>query len=43
MNGRFIYIVTAKGESFLAAYSNDCKRSIEERFEIVLALWAVKK
>jgi len=27
--------VTAKGESFLATYSNDCKRSIEERFELL--------
>ena len=27
--------VAAKGESFLATYSNDSKRSIEERFELM--------
>ena len=29
-------IVAAKGESFLATYSNDSKRSIEERFELMI-------
>ena len=27
--------VVAKGESFLATYGNDSKRSIEERFELI--------
>ena len=30
-----VHGVAAKGESFLATYSNDSKRSIEERFELM--------